>query len=84
MFLTYFMEGAIESYTDLLRNDVPRFLEYRRRMVERGIFKMPANLKRNHMSYSHAHIDRTLETAEDVLKEMFGAPARRKAEGGRK
>ncbi len=83
MLLTYFMEGPIESYTDLLRNDAPRFLEYRRRMIERGIFKMPVNLKRNHISYSHtdAHIDRTLEMAEGVLKEMFGAPARQKAEG---
>ena len=80
VFLTYFMEGPIESYTDLLRNDTARFLDYRRRMIERGIFKMPVNLKRNHISYSHtdAHIDRTLEAAEGVLKEMFGAPARRR------
>jgi glutamate-1-semialdehyde 2,1-aminomutase len=78
VFLTYFMEGPIESYTDLLRNATSRFLDYRRRMIERGIFKMPVNLKRNHISYSHtdAHIERTLEVAEDVLKEMFRAAAR--------
>jgi glutamate-1-semialdehyde 2,1-aminomutase len=76
VFLTYFMEGPIDSYTDLLRNDAARFLAYRRRMIERGIFKMPVNLKRGHISYSHteAHIDRTLETAEDVLKEIFSGP----------
>jgi glutamate-1-semialdehyde 2,1-aminomutase len=80
VFLTYFMEGPIESYTDLLRNDAGRFVEYRRRMIERGIFKMPVNLKRNHVSYSHsdAHIDRTLEVAEDVLTEMLGAHGRQK------
>jgi glutamate-1-semialdehyde 2,1-aminomutase len=80
VFLTYFMEGPIESYTDLLRNDGARFLDYRRRMIERGILKLPLNLKRNHISYSHTdtHIDRTLEVAEDVLTEMFGAPARQK------
>jgi glutamate-1-semialdehyde 2,1-aminomutase len=75
IFLTYFMEGPIESYTDLLRNDAARFVEYRRRLIERGILKLPTNLKRNHMSYAHtdAHVDRTLEACEDVLKEMFGA-----------
>jgi glutamate-1-semialdehyde 2,1-aminomutase len=33
---------------------------------------MPMNLKRNHISYSHteADIDRTLEAAEVVLKEL--------------
>jgi glutamate-1-semialdehyde 2,1-aminomutase len=81
IFLTYFMEGPIESYADLLRNDVARFVEYRRRLIERGVFKMPLNLKRNHVSYAHtdAHVDRTLEACEDVLKEMFGSPARRPA-----
>jgi glutamate-1-semialdehyde 2,1-aminomutase len=81
VFLTYFMEGPIESYADLLRNDAARFVEYRRRLIERGIFKMPMNLKRNHVSYAHtdAHVDRTLEACEDVLKEMSGAPARHRA-----
>jgi len=81
IFLTYFMEGPIESYSDLLRNDAARFVEYRRRLIERGIFKMPINLKRNHVSYAHtdAHVDRTLEACEDVLKEMFSSPAPRPA-----
>jgi glutamate-1-semialdehyde aminotransferase len=32
------------------------------------------NLKRNHISYAHteAHIDRTLEACDNVLKSMFG------------
>jgi glutamate-1-semialdehyde 2,1-aminomutase len=74
IFLTYFMEGPIESYSDLLRNDERRFLEYRRKVFEHGIFKLPVNLKRNHISYAHtdAHIDRTLEICDAVLKEMFG------------
>ncbi|MBI4164646.1 MAG: glutamate-1-semialdehyde 2,1-aminomutase [Acidobacteria bacterium] len=78
VFLTYFMDGPIESYTDLLRNDEAHFLEYRRGLLERGIFKLPVNLKRSHISYAHtdAHIDRTLEACEDVLKQMHGAPVR--------
>ena len=74
VFLTYFMEGPIESFSDLLRNDLAKFLEYRRKLFDRGIFKLPVNLKRNHISYAHteADIDRTLEACDDVLKEMFG------------
>lgn len=72
VFLTYFMEGPIENYTDLMRNDSNKFVEYRRRLIDRGIFKLPLNLKRNHLSLSHtdAHVDRTLQACEDVLKEM--------------
>ncbi len=78
IFLTYFTEGPIESYSDLLRNDEARFVEYRRKLIERGIFKMPVNLKRNHVSYAHtdAHIDRTLQICEDVLKQMTATSGR--------
>jgi len=73
IFLTYFMDGPFENYSDVLRNDAARFVEYRRRLIERGIFKMPANLKRNHVSYSHTdgHVDKTLDICESVLKSMF-------------
>jgi glutamate-1-semialdehyde 2,1-aminomutase len=72
VFLTYFMEGPVRSYTDLLRNDAQRFVEYRRRLVDRGIFKLPMNLKRNHISLAHteADIDFTLQACEDVVREL--------------
>ncbi len=72
IFLTCFMEGPIESYADLLRNDAARFLAYRRRLIERGVLKVPLNLKRCHLSYSHTQsdVERTLEIAEDVLKAL--------------
>jgi glutamate-1-semialdehyde 2,1-aminomutase len=86
VFLTYFQEdGRIESYADVLRNDAAQFVEFRRRLIERGIFALPVNLKRNHVNYSHTsvHVDRTLEVCEDVLREMFRggrrAPADRAA-----
>jgi glutamate-1-semialdehyde 2,1-aminomutase len=73
VFVTYFGPGPFENYTDCLRNDAGRFIDYRQRLIARGILEMPANLKRGHISYSHseADIDRSLETAEGVLKEMF-------------
>jgi glutamate-1-semialdehyde 2,1-aminomutase len=69
VFVTYFLSPPIDNYTDLLRNDIEKFLEYRRRMIERGFYMLPVNLKRNHVSLSHTanDIDRTLEAAEDVL-----------------
>ena len=54
------------------RNDAQRFTEYRRGLMERGIFQMPANLKRCHLSFAHtdADLDRLLEVSEDVLRKM--------------
>jgi glutamate-1-semialdehyde 2,1-aminomutase len=72
VFVTYFMRGPINSYTDLLRNDSHKFIKYRQEMIKRGIYKLPVNLKRNHISLSHtsADIEQTLETAHAVLKEI--------------
>ncbi|WP_321469844.1 aspartate aminotransferase family protein [uncultured Paludibaculum sp.] len=72
VFLTYFMEGPIRSFTDLYRNDAAFFVEYRRRLVSKGIFKLPMNLKRNHLSLSHtqADVDRTLEACDAVIGEL--------------
>jgi glutamate-1-semialdehyde 2,1-aminomutase len=72
VFLTYFMEGPIESYDDVLRNDERMFVEYRRRLLDHGIFKLPMNLKRACVGASHttAHIDHTLQVCEDVLQKL--------------
>jgi len=75
VFVAYFTSGPIQNYADALRNDAARFLDYRRRMIERGVFLMPTNLKRGHIGFSHTEedIDRTLQIADDVLKGMCGA-----------
>ncbi len=72
VWVTYFMAPPVENYTDLLRNDARSFVGYRRKMIERGVYKLPVNLKRNHISLAHtaADIDQTLEAAEAALKEM--------------
>ena len=76
IFLTYFMEGTPHHYEDVLRNDAERFVAYRRGLLERGIFKVPKNLRRSHLSFSHTdrHIDDLLNAAEDVLRRA--APSR--------
>lgn len=72
VFVPYFMEGDIQSYDDLLRNDDAMEVAFRTGMCERGIFMIPTALKRNHVSAAHtqADIDMTLEVAREVLKNM--------------
>ena len=72
VFTPYFMSGDIERYEDLLANDTARDVAFRQGMCERGIFMLPMPLKRNHVSAAHTDqdIDRTLETADAVLKSM--------------
>ena len=72
VFVPYFMEGSIESYSDLLRNDNARDVWFRRTMCEHGIFMIPTALRRSHVSAAHTQedIERTLETARKVLKSM--------------
>lgn len=72
VFTPYFLSGKIERYEDLLVNDTARDVAFRQGMCERGIFMLPMPIKRNHISAAHtdADIDRTLETAEIVLKTL--------------
>jgi len=67
VFVTYFLEGPVESYDDLLRNDVEMFVGYRRELMQEGIFELPLNLKRSHFSYAH--------TDEDVDRLLAGTEA---------
>jgi glutamate-1-semialdehyde 2,1-aminomutase len=73
VYVLYFMDGQIESYDDLLRNDADLFVRFRRELIKRGIYEYPVNLKRNHVSFSHtdADVDLTLEAAEDALRTVF-------------
>jgi glutamate-1-semialdehyde 2,1-aminomutase len=69
LFVLSFMEGPIETMADLERNNTELFLAYRCALVERGVFEVPENVGRSHISYSHteADIDRSLEIAEAAL-----------------
>ena len=69
VFVTYFLEGPVVSYDDLLRNDVDLFIGYRREMMQDGIFELPLNLKRSHFSYAHTDedVDRLLVATEAAV-----------------
>src|SRR5687768_10646324 len=69
VFVTYFLEGPVTSYDDLLANDVDLFTGYRRELMKHGVFELPLNLKRSHFSYAHADadVDRLLEATEAAV-----------------
>jgi glutamate-1-semialdehyde 2,1-aminomutase len=80
VYVLYFMEDRpITNYTDLLRNDAALFVRYRQELMKRGVFEMPMNLKRNHISYSHtdADVDQTLQAAEESLQAALAGHAQR-------
>ncbi|HMO57145.1 MAG TPA: aspartate aminotransferase family protein [Roseiflexaceae bacterium] len=75
VFVPYFIDPArapIRSYEDLLANDTARDIWFRSEMCRLGIFMLPQALKRNHVSAAHtrADIDRTLETAREILRTL--------------
>jgi glutamate-1-semialdehyde 2,1-aminomutase len=69
VFVSYFLEGPVVSYDDLLRNDVDLFTGYRRELMKDGIFELPLNLKRSHFSYAHTDddVDRLVEATEGAV-----------------
>jgi glutamate-1-semialdehyde 2,1-aminomutase len=74
VFVTYFLEGPVVSYDDLLSNDVDLFVGYRRELLREGIFELPLNLKRSHVSYAHTDedVDRLLEATEAAATRVLG------------
>src|SRR5262245_37896400 len=76
VFVTYFLEGPVVSYDDLLRNDVELFTGYRHELRKHGVFELPLNLKRSHFSYAHtdADVDRLLEATEAAVTTVLARP----------
>lgn len=74
VFVSYFMPGeAPRTYADLLANDASLFVGYRRKLLEHGLFELPLNLKRSHISYAHsdADVDRLIEGTEAAVKAVL-------------
>jgi len=69
LFVMCFMEGPLETYEDVLRNDAELFGRYRRELVARGVFEMPESLGRSHIGWSHTEedVDGALEVAAEAL-----------------
>lgn len=72
VFVCYFSDRPVHTFEDALHNDAELYVEFHRRMTDKGFLMMPMNLKRNHIGAAHteADIDRTLDAAGDVFREM--------------
>ena len=70
VFATYFGEGPVTNYRDLLELDDERFTEYRWEMIDRGILmvsKFPrANLL--NASLTDAHVQETIDAAGEAIR----------------
>jgi glutamate-1-semialdehyde 2,1-aminomutase len=80
VYTMYFMsERPVESFDDLVQNDKALYIRYRQELMQRGVFELPMNLKRNHLSFSHtdADVDLSLTAAEESLHATFAARAAR-------
>jgi len=73
VFCVYFLDGPVRSYDDLLRNDVDLYVGYRLESIRKGIFELPLNLKRSHVSFAHtaAQIDRLVGEAERSIRTVL-------------
>ncbi|MEU3221452.1 aspartate aminotransferase family protein [Streptomyces sp. NPDC006971] len=74
VFVSYFMPGETpRTYADLLNNDASLFVGYRRKLLEHGLFELPLNLKRSHISYAHtdADVDRLVEGTEAAVRAVL-------------
>lgn len=73
VFVPFFVEGPVTSYRDLLENDAELFVGYRRELIRDGIFELPLNLKRSHVSYAHRdqHVDDLIEKTERAVRTVL-------------
>lgn len=72
VFVCYFTDRPVMSFDDALRNDASLYVQFHRKMIDKGFLMMPLNLKRNHLMAAHTadDIDRALEAADVVTREM--------------
>ncbi len=78
VFLTYFMEGPVDRYEDLLRNDADLYCGYRLALMEHGVFELPINLKRSCFSYAHTeeHVGVLLDATEKAVTKVLAERGR--------
>jgi glutamate-1-semialdehyde 2,1-aminomutase len=69
VFALLFLEGPVETFADLRRNEADLMVAYRRELGARGVFEIPENLGRSQLMCSHtdADVDHALEAAEQAL-----------------
>jgi glutamate-1-semialdehyde 2,1-aminomutase len=73
IFLPWFVAGPVATSGDLRGHDRELFVGYRRALLEHGIFELPLNLKRSHLSYAHgdAQVDELLAATGIAVRSVL-------------
>jgi glutamate-1-semialdehyde 2,1-aminomutase len=73
----FFNPDTVTNYDAAKRSDTKLYARYFREMLNRGIFLAPSQFEAAFVSASHspADIDRTISTAQEVLKFMAAQPS---------
>ena len=69
VFCTYFASPPFLTYRDTFKSDAQSFIRYRNAMIEKGIFMLPTNIKRNFISAAHTESDikQTVDKSREAL-----------------
>ena len=73
MLSLFFQTGPVENYEDAKRSDLEKFSLFFKGMLEKGIFLPPSQFEAFFTTAAHEPeiIERTVETAREVLEEIF-------------
>lgn len=72
-FVVYFMDHAPSSWRDIaIHNDAVYDVDYRKALIENGVFHFPVTTKQGSISFAHSEsdIDETLDITEQVLNRV--------------
>jgi glutamate-1-semialdehyde 2,1-aminomutase len=77
IWVTYFLEPPVTTFTDLLRNDDELFVAYRLELLKHGIFEIPIKLKRNYLAFAHTeqHVDQLVSATEASVRAVLSRRA---------
>ncbi len=72
MLCMFFSSGPVNNFADASRSDTGRFERYHQGMLKRGIYLAPSQFEATFVSTAHTEedIDRTIQAAEESLKEI--------------
>lgn len=70
----FFTDKKVENYNDAKTSDTEAYAKYFNSVEERGIYIAPSQFEAMFMSYAHSDedIDKTLQAAEESIKEIWG------------
>ncbi len=75
MLTPFFTDGPVTSYESATRADTARYARFHQAMLRRGVYLAPSQFEALFLSLAHGEdeIDRTLEAAEEALREIVSS-----------